>query len=190
MRQAANPDASQATAACRVCQSPFWPRTSLHALCSPKCAVKEAASKTKAERAERVRTRAQIDALRPRSYWLKLAQRAFNAYIRARDAHLPCISCGKAPGYTADAGHYLTTGARPELRFNEDNCHRQCVQCNQHLHGNLILYRMGLVARIGLERVETLEGPHEPAKLVGAELRALSKEYAAKARAATMERME
>jgi hypothetical protein len=181
---AVEPGKTLTAAACRVCKSSFWQRTTMHALCSPKCLVKEQAAKAKAERAERVKTRAQLDALRPRSHWLKLAQRAFNAYVRARDAHLPCISCGRMHVGSWDAGHYLTQGARPELRFNEDNCHRQCVPCNQHLHGNLVLYRIGLIARIGLARVEALEGPHPPAKWTSEELRALQRAYAAKARAA------
>ncbi|EOX5450526.1 recombination protein NinG, partial [Escherichia coli] len=33
-------------------------------------------------------------ALKPRSYWIKQAQQAVNAFIRERDRDLPCISCG------------------------------------------------------------------------------------------------
>jgi hypothetical protein len=177
---------------CRRCGEGFIPRSTLQALCSPKCLLAEVKAKEQAERADRVLTRERLDALKPHSHWVKLAQRAFNRYIRARDtaAGLPCISCDDAllggrkfSQGQYDAGHYLTTGARPELRFHEDNCHRQCKQCNQHLHGNLVLYRVGLIARIGEARVAALEGPHPPAKWSIDQLKALQRVYAAKARA-------
>ncbi len=63
------------------------------------------------------------------------AQKAFNAYIRARDAALPCISCGETNppdlhGGQWDCGHFKTVGAYPELRFEERNAHKQCKSCN------------------------------------------------------------
>ena len=104
------------------------------------------------------------------------AQQAFNAWIRARDAGKGCISCGTHNG-KANAGHYLSTGARPELRFDPYNCHKQCAPCNAHLHGNLVLYRMELIKRIGLIRVLRLEGPHPTAKLTIEDLRAIRDDY-------------
>lgn len=175
--------------ACTVCKQLFERRSTMHVVCSYPCTVKLAAQKErqakKAAATDRRQTRAQLEALKPRSKWLSEAQAAFNAYIRARDARQPCISCDKpanAPG-SWDAGHYLTVGARPELRFNEDNCHRQCVKCNQHLHGNLVLYRIGLIARRGLAVVALLEGPHPLAKYCVDELREIRDTYRAKARA-------
>ena len=89
------------------------------------------------------------------------AQEAFNRYIRERDRGLPCISCG-AFHNKMTAGHYKTLGAYPELRFHPDNCHGQCwYNCNRNRSGNIIEYRKGLVERIGIERVEWLEGKHE-----------------------------
>lgn len=94
----------------------------------------------------------------------KLAQQAFSAYIRERDANLPCISCQRNHSGQYHAGHYLSRGAHPALRFDEDNCHKQCAPCNNHLSGNIASYRINLIKKIGVERVERLEGPHEPAK--------------------------
>jgi hypothetical protein len=105
------------------------------------------------------------------------AQASFNAWIRARDADKPCISCGRMHDGQWHAGHYLSTGARPELRFEPYNCHKQCAPCNTHLHGNLVLYRTALIERIGLIRVKRLEGPHPPAKLTIEDLRAIRDEY-------------
>lgn len=86
----------------------------------------------------------------------KQVQRVFNKYIRLRDKDLPCISCQKRVE-SGDCGHYIAQGSSGFLRYHEDNCHLQCTSCNRFKHGNLILYRMGLVDRIGEERVKFLE---------------------------------
>jgi hypothetical protein len=75
------------------------------------------------------------------------------------------------------AGHYLSTGARPELRFDEQNLHKQCSACNTHLSGNLVLYRAELIRRIGLDEVERLEGPQDPKKYTIDELKAIRDDY-------------
>ena len=85
----------------------------------------------------------------------------FNKYIRLRDQHLPCISCGRFHKGKWDAGHFLSVGSNPELRYCEENVHRQCSPCNTHLSGNQQRFREGLIERIGQERVEWLEGPHD-----------------------------
>ena len=64
-----------------------------------------------------------------------------NKFIRLRDKDKGCISCGQSLNTKFDAGHFRSVGSCPELRFNEENIHGQCVYCNQHLHGNLIQYR-------------------------------------------------
>jgi len=80
------------------------------------------------------------------------AQKAFNAYIRKRDENEPCISCGRYHEGQYHAGHYKTTGARSDIRFNEDNCHKQCAPCNNHLSGNIGEYTPRLIEKIGQER--------------------------------------
>lgn len=167
---------------CRICRTTFAPRNSLQFVCGLTCARKVPILAKKQEREEKRRVRARLDALRPRSYWLKQAQAAFNGWVRLRDSHLPCISCGRFHVGSHDAGHYLSTGARPELRFDEANCHRQCVPCNQHLHGNLVLYRVGLIARIGLAEVERLEGPSSPKHYSVDDLKAIRDDYRARAK--------
>jgi hypothetical protein len=93
---------------------------------------------------------------------MKEAQAAFNAWIRVRDEDLPCISCGTTEAGQWHAGHYRTTAAAPELRFDENNCHKQCAQCNNYKSGNISEYRPNLIDRIGQEELDKLEGPHEP----------------------------
>lgn len=167
---------------CKQCREPFQKRTPLHTICSTPCilrhaeikeaaaARRRAAEQNKADRAEKAVFRARKLALKPRKWWLKRAQEAFNEFIRTRDAALPCVSCLRFHQGAYDAGHYLSVGARPELRFDETNVHRQCVPCNQHKGGNLVLYRLELARRIGLVALEALEGPHPPLKLAVADL--------------------
>lgn len=119
-------------------------------------------------------------AVKPLSYWMKRAQSAFNAWVRARDAGQPCISCGRFHQGQNHAGHYRPAGSNPELRFEPDNCHLQCAPCNSHLSGNLTAYRPALIAKIGLERVEWLEGPHEPKRYRKEDYQAIEAEYKAK----------
>jgi hypothetical protein len=95
--------------------------------------------------------------LKRRADYVREAQQAVNAYVRARDADLPCISCGRWHDGQWHAGHYLSTGARPNLRFDEQNIHKQCQPCNTHLSGNLVNYRRRLIEKIGIDAVEGLE---------------------------------
>lgn len=140
----------------------------------------EAKKARAAAKVERESTRKRKDAIKSKSDWAREAQTAFNAYIRARDEGLPCISCGRHHQGQWHAGHYLSTGARPELRYTESNVHRQCAPCNTHLSGNAVLYRIGLIERIGLSAVEWLEGPHEMPKCTAEYYRAIRDAYKAK----------
>ncbi|HGV8185751.1 TPA: recombination protein NinG, partial [Escherichia coli] len=116
-------------------------------------------------------------ALKPRSYWIKQAQQAVNAFIRERDRDLPCISCGTLTSAQWDAGHYRTTAAAPQLRFDERNIHKQCVVCNQHKSGNLVPYRVELINRIGQEAVDEIESNHNRHRWTVEECRAIKAEY-------------
>lgn len=163
---------------CKVCHEMFSPRSSLQTVCSLGCAI-EKVNQDKAKKERKETARKKVEA-RSRRDWLKLAQQAFNTFVRERDSHLPCISCGRHHNGQYHAGHYLTTGARPELRFDESNCHRQCAPCNNHLSGNIALYRVGLIKKIGLAEVERLEGPQPPQKWSIDELKGIIKIYTQK----------
>jgi hypothetical protein len=118
-----------------------------------------------------------------RADYLADAQAAFNAFIRARDVGKPCASCDDPNPIAVDAGHYRSVGAQPALRFHEDNAHGQCIHCNRDLAGNAAAYRVRLIARIGLERVEFLEREHPPAKFTVEDAKRIKVEYTAKAKA-------
>lgn len=165
----------------------FTPTRPMQTVCSVMCAVLDARIKreqaeTKKRQEQRRKDRETRDKLKTRADWLKEAQAAFNAYIRVRDADQPCISCGRHHTGQWHAGHYLSRGARPELAMHPDNCHKQCAPCNTHLSGNLVLYRVNLINKIGLDRVEWLEGPHEPLKLTVTDIKAIRDKYRALAK--------
>jgi hypothetical protein len=107
----------------------------------------------------------------------KQAQIAFNAFIRMRDDHLPCISCGRHHNGQYHAGHYRSRGAHPELRFEELNCHKQCAPCNLHLSGNISNYRPALIEKIGQDKIDWLEGKHEPKKYTCEQLKEIEMYY-------------
>ena len=97
-----------------------------------------------------------VEKLMTHKDYLKLLQVVFNTFIRTRDKGLGCVSCGRKDVEEFHAGHYIATTYQ-FLRFNELNCWLQCSQCNTHLRGNSIPYRIELIKRIGLQEVEKLE---------------------------------
>lgn len=145
------------------------------------CAVELARRKREADQRKELKQRK--EAIKSLSDYTKEAQVAFNAYIRERDKDKPCICCNGlssldgSRGGDWDCGHYRSTGAAPHLRFNEDNAHRQRKFCNQHRSGNAVEYRIGLIARIGLERVEALENDNRTHKWAREELIAIRDKY-------------
>ena len=173
---------------CKTCRTEFAPIKPMQSVCSPSCALSLATSKrAKALKVEQVKdkreTKQKLDKLKSKAQWAKEAQTEFNKFIRLRDADQPCISCGRHHTGQYHAGHFLSVGARPELRFTESNVHKQCAPCNTHLSGNAVLFRARLLERFGIELVEWLEGPHAPRRDTVDTLIALKREYAAKARA-------
>lgn len=168
---------------CRVCKELFTPRSAWAKACSISCAQEH----VRLEKAKKDRQELQkgLQALKTKRDYIKEAQVAFNAWVRYRDflAGYPCISSGRPldwSGNAVDAGHYRSVGSAPHLRFNEDNCHAQSKHDNQWKSGNAVDYRLGLIARIGLERVEALESDNRIKRWTIEELKALRDHYRAK----------
>jgi len=85
----------------------------------------------------------------------KNVQTLANRYAKLRDIKLGCISC--PTGKSEQGGHFWAMGSKSALRYNLDNINGQCTQCNFRKHGNLLEYRIGLVKKIGEERVKWLD---------------------------------
>lgn len=173
---------------CPSCRVMFAPARSGQAVCGEiECAI--AHSKSEKGRATarkalaelgRKELRASKERIKPKGQYMREAQAAFNAWVRARDASQPCISCGRHHEGKYDAGHYRTVGSNPALRFEPLNCHKQCVPCNQHKSGDIVNYRISLVLRIGQDKVDWLEGPHEPQRYTIDDLKAIRADYKAR----------
>jgi len=128
----------------------------------------------------------------------KKAQKAFNAFIRYRDRIYNCISCGCSEGDIKirdrmfgvwDCGHFLSVGARPELRFEELNANKECKPCNggagNFAHKDKTVhkqYEENLIKKIGQEKVDWLNGPHELPNYTHDDLREIAKHYRGKLR--------
>jgi len=171
---------------CRHCKTLFTPILTMQVVCGIECA--KVIAKSKREKVERANDRQKREQSKTRSQWMKEAQAAFNAYIRARDAGKPCICCGLPLesgdiGGKFDCGHYRSVGSAPHLRFDERNAHGQRKQCNRWGAGRAVDYRIGLVARIGLEAVEALESDNSTKKWTREELIAIRDEYRKKLKA-------
>lgn len=141
------------------CGKEFMPWSSTQVVCGQRCAKRGVAVAKKKAKAAAL---AQKEADKKIPQLIKEAQREFNTFIRLRDqiAGHACISSGLPldwSGNKVDAGHYRSRGAASWLRFNEDNCHAQRKRENRWLAGNAADYRVGLIARIGIARVEALE---------------------------------
>ena len=192
--------------ACKFCGKDFEPFQSTQKACAtPECSlgyVRQQA-REQARKAQRRKDRAWKAANKPRTEFIRDAQSAFNAYIRARDHGKPCVSCGTPAweievdqsgkvGGAWDCGHFRTVGAAGHLRFHPLNAHRQCKGCNggagKHGHINnreatiTQKYRRILVGRIGVARVEALECDTRTRTFTSNELRRIKAVYNRKAR--------
>lgn len=163
---------------CKVCGTMYIKRSMGAVCCSIPCHTIHKAN-LEQKRKEKVIKKAykkEIIAKKPKSYYVNKTQVQFNKYIRYRDHEDPCISCGRDVAFF-HAGHYISVGVNPSLRFCEDNVHKQCSSCNTFHHGNLLNYRRQLIKKIGEERVDWLETHNEVQKYTIEELQNMEKKY-------------
>lgn len=157
---------------CKACRKSFEPHAAHIKWCSDECrdevvrqlAAVQIAKRDKASKKELKELR---DKHKDRGYYMGKLQEVFNRFIRLRDGKEPCISCGTTKPVMMSAGHFFTVGSYPNLRFNEDNVHKQCwYNCNSKKSGNLAEYRPRLIRKIGEERFAQLEAlKNEPLRL-------------------------
>ncbi|NHB94610.1 recombination protein NinG [Photorhabdus cinerea] len=178
---------------CKICCEWFMPKYHNIWWCSPDHGTELAIKKRnrdreKAEQAlkkkrqqelaeKKDKLKARKLAVKPRSYFIQQAQCSVNAYVRYRDKDKPCISCGTTESSQWDAGHYRTTSAAPQLRFDIRQIHKQCIVCNRHHSGNLVPYRIELIDRIGIEAVEDIESNHGRHRWTIEECKAIKAEF-------------
>jgi len=173
---------------CKNCREWFKPKySSVQMVCSTKCAYEYGKEHRKKQmRKEQIQKKRE---LRTKRDWEKVLTSVFNKYVRYRDVKKGCISCGASLiGVKFDAGHCFPVGHYPNLRFDEDNVHGQCVKCNQHQHGNQAEYLLRLEGRIGKERYQALlerrrDGENnQKSRTTKEEIKSLIEHYKAKMR--------
>ena len=169
------------TKVCRICKKVYTPRRALQRVCGLSCSIEDVAQKNakKArkklrEDKRRVRTNTQVGAS---------AQQSFNTYIRIRDYHRVCISCGQSP-YKGQrhSSHFRSRAAASQLRYHWANANASCAQCNSFKSGNIVPYRQALVKKYGEPVVEALECNNERRTFTREELERISAVYKRKAR--------
>ena len=175
---------------CPSCRVMFTPARNSQAVCGEiECAIahgqsekgRAIAGKALAEVGRR-EIKVRKEKLKSRADHMREVQAAFNEWVRLRDVDLPCVSCGRHHEGQYHSGHYRTVGGNPELRFEPLNAWKQCAPCNNHKSGDIVNYRIELVKRIGVEKVDWLEGPHEPKRYTVEDLKAIKAAYRAKSR--------
>lgn len=163
---------------CPVCHNLFVPWSMSQVVCRPACAMKKVRLEKVEEKAQ-IKTR--LEKAKPLGKRKAEAQAAINKWVvHVRDKDQPCISCGRYHQGMYHAGHYRSRGSAPHLALDPRNLHKQCAPCNLHLHGNLIEYRKGLIARHGEAFVLELEADQAPRHLSPDDIDAIRDEYRAK----------
>ena len=161
---------------CKVCRKDFTKRSMTHKICdSTECAIAygetlRAKRISKEAKQDRIKTKARLIELKPRSYWKAKAGEACRKFVRERDYAKKCISCPTllvrrlgSTGGDYDAGHLRGVGRAPHLEFDhERNIFGQCKHCNRDHHGSYPEARRGAIQRIGLAAVEALEADQNP----------------------------
>ena len=140
---------------CKNCKEKFEPIRFNQKYClEPECVrVWVESEKAKQWKKTKAKMKSELETVQE---LIKAAQIVFNKYIRLRDKNEPCISCGNKLGEKYDCGHFYSAGGHWSVRFDERNCSAQCVNCNQHKHGNLIAYGERLLKKIGITEFELL----------------------------------
>ena len=171
---------------CKSCRNKFTPSRPMQTACSPACAIALAERKRQKqaqqeEARKRKEARQRLESMKGIPELIREADKAFCAFVRARDAGKPCICCGRSSsgwsrGGDFDAGHYRSRGAASHLRYHEDNCHSQLKQCNRRAF-DVASYRRNLIERIGIARVEALENDNGTHKWTRDELKMIKAEY-------------
>lgn len=180
--------------AVNTCRKPFDPSRSFVNWCSPECGTilalekkakqekKQARLQARQAAEERKSFKKRKEALKTLSDWIQEAEKVRRQRRRLEELAKGegCISCkrsqaevigtdGWKPGGAWDAGHFISKGARANLRMELSNIWLQCKSCNAgsakyaRKAGTVsAAYRINLIEKIGLEGVEALECDHRP----------------------------
>ena len=135
-------------------------------VCGLPCAVKVARLKRvkNAEKLARKRKKDDLEKIKTLTDHRRDTQGIFNTYIRLRDMHRPCISCGQSP-YQGQrhASHFRSRAAASQLSYNFLNVWASCAQCNSMKSGNITEFRVALAQILTPGQLEAIEYNNEKA---------------------------
>lgn len=137
----------------------------------------------KKKKAENIKTRKPTKKRSDRTKLLKELTTLSHEYIRKRDNYA-CITCGASglTGRNCHAGHYISVRFK-RIAFDEKNMNCQCFKCNVTYKGNLIIYRIKMIEKYGIELVknfENIEISQDVYKLYDDEIKQLIEYYKGK----------
>ena len=112
----------------------------------------------KAKAKERKQDKQKLKGLMSRAKWYSRLQVLVNQWVGYRDRFEPCCTCGTTSNTIKyDAGHMFTTAARPDIRFELTNIHRQCsIKCNVHGSGMRLEYEKFIIKKYGQKHLDWL----------------------------------
>jgi len=153
---------------CRAdgCGKLFTPYTSLTKCCSITCALqynqdnpKEVKTfiQTQQAKQDKEQLKQMKFNITKLSTFESIAKKVFQHWVRLRDRDHPCISCNAFSTPQWDGGHYLKAEIYSGVIFYPMNVNKQCCHCNDHLQGNVIEYRKGMIKKYGEEELLKLE---------------------------------
>ena len=149
---------------CSICKKKFTPIRQLQPTCNKYECLLEYANKHLSNKAKEVKTE-QRKALKAfndsdKTVLKRNAQMLINRYARLRDERergLVCCSCSHRDSGQFDGGHFLPTSGYSAIRYNTNQIHLQCKNCNRFNGGRPKEYRVFMINKYGLEYVEKLE---------------------------------
>lgn len=165
---------------CKVCRKEFKPLfSSLQKTCIDPACVYQWGMKVKEKTEKKTKKQARLEKisgrerLKTKSDYERELQSEINAIVRLIDFGHPCIATGTMNG-KMNAGHFLSVGSHPSVRFNLLNIWIQSEHSNSHKSGDSLRYRDGLEELYGKEFTDNLYShlkQTEPIKLTIEELK-------------------
>jgi hypothetical protein len=147
---------------CKICKIKYVPERQLQQVCSPLCAIEygnKHLAKNKLEKKKQINREKKDFNWEDKKWLKKTAQDEINRYARLRDNKergLKCCTCPNNYG-KMDGGHFLPTSGYSAIRYNTNQIHQQCVNCNRYNGGRRPEYTEFMINKYGPEYVENLE---------------------------------
>ncbi len=86
----------------------------------------------------------------------KKLDKVFSVFIRRRDRFV-CFTCRKVGDKKSiQCGHYISR-TYTATRWDEVNCHAQCVSCNVFKSGNMAVYALNMTNKYGASVLAALD---------------------------------